>query len=75
MQITANGQVSIPPEIQQQLGLLPGTEIEIAVIGDTLQLKKKPEPNRGNHLISLMQGKASVKLTTDEIMALTRSEQ
>jgi AbrB family looped-hinge helix DNA binding protein len=41
MQITANGQITIPPEIQQQLGLEPGTEVHLEVVGDTLHLSKK----------------------------------
>jgi AbrB family looped-hinge helix DNA binding protein len=41
MQITANGQITIPLEIQQQLGLEPGTEVYLEVVGNTLHLRKK----------------------------------
>jgi AbrB family looped-hinge helix DNA binding protein len=41
MQITTDGQITIPPEIQQQLGLEPGTEVCLEVVGRTLHLTKK----------------------------------
>lgn len=72
MEVTHDGKIAIPTELQEQLGLLPGTEIELTVVGDTLQLQKKNRPGRGQALIDLMRGKATANLTTDEIMQLTR---
>lgn len=74
MKISDNGQITIPPDIQEQLGLLPGTEIQLEVIGDTLQLRKQPIPNQGTELITAMRGKATRSLTTDEILQLTRAD-
>lgn len=74
MKISPNGQITIPPDIQEQLGLLPGTEIQLKVIGDTLQLRKQPIPNQGAELIAALRGKATRSLTTDEIMQLTRAD-
>jgi antitoxin PrlF len=74
MKISPNGQITIPPDIQEQLGLLPGTEIQLEVIGDTLQLRKQPIPNQGAELIAALRGKATRSLTTDEIMQLTRAD-
>lgn len=73
MQITPDGQIPIPDEFRQQLGLLPGTEVELQIVGNTLHVTKKID-NRGQRLIALMQGKATTLLKTDEIIALTRSE-
>ena len=72
MEITPDGRVAIPPDIQTQLGLFPGTEIELTVIGNTLQLHKKNGTNRVQALITQMRGKATAKLSTAEIMELTR---
>jgi len=72
MEITPDGTIPIPPAIQEQLGLFPGTEIEFLVVGNTLQLQKKPGPSRGQALIARMRGKATAKLSTDDIMQLTR---
>jgi AbrB family looped-hinge helix DNA binding protein len=75
MRITREGQITIPAEIRQRLGLLPDTEVEFEVREDGLYLRKKLNPTRGSRLIELMQGKATGKLTTDQIMAMTRQDE
>ena len=72
MEIPHDGKISISTEIQEQLGLLPGTEIELNVIGNALQLQKKHHPGRGQALVDLMRGKATASLNTDAIMQLIR---
>jgi AbrB family looped-hinge helix DNA binding protein len=71
MKIDTNGQIAIPPNIREQLRLFPGTDVQLEVIGDILQIRK-PTPDRGTQIISAMRGKATSKLSTDEIMQLTR---
>jgi AbrB family looped-hinge helix DNA binding protein len=71
MKIDTNGQIAIPPDIREQLGLFPGTDIQLEVIGDTLQIRK-PTPDRGTQIIAAMRGKATSTLSTNEIMQLTR---
>ncbi len=77
MRISTKGQVTIPHDIRQKLGLLPNTEVEFRVIGDAVQIVKSrhQEKNRGRRLITRMRGKATIRMTTDEIMALTRGEE
>ncbi len=72
-QINPQGQITIPLDIQQQLGLLPGTEIEIVVVGDTVQLRKKDD-HRASRLVEAMRGKATKRLSTQDIMQLTRED-
>lgn len=74
MKITAKGQVTIPQEIREKMGFLPNTEVEFVIRGDTVQLVKSSSPgsSRGKALTRMMRGKATVRMTTDEIMALTR---
>lgn len=75
MKITSKGQVTIPVEIREQLGLLPNTDVEFEVVGNALYLKKVAiEPSPGKKLIAIMQGTATVKMTTEEIMLLTRQD-
>ena len=76
MQITAKGQVTIPIEIREKLGLLPHTKVVFEVEDDAAKIRRAPEvqQTRGQQLIERMRGKATVKMTTDEIMALTRGE-
>jgi AbrB family looped-hinge helix DNA binding protein len=72
MKITSKGQVTIPVEIREQLGFLPNTDVEFEVVGNALYLKKVSTESPGKKLIATMQGTASVKMTTEEIMLLTR---
>ena len=55
MRITTKGQVTIPIEIREKAGLLPNTEVEFRIKGNTVTLKRKKE---GHKFISffLMKG-------------------
>lgn len=73
MRITSKGQVTIPQDIRESAGLLPHTEVEFVIHGNKVWICKKTNKlSRGAALIRQMTGKATVKLTTDEIMALMR---
>jgi AbrB family looped-hinge helix DNA binding protein len=73
MRITSKGQVTIPIKVRQKAGLLPDTEVEFVVKGNTVIVKKAEKtPRRGRRLLTIMRGKAAKRLSTDEIMALTR---
>ena len=74
MRVTTKGQVTIPKEIRDKMGLRPHTDVEFAIRGGNVYLRKKTKgaAARGENLIHRMKGKATVRMTTDEIMALTR---
>ncbi len=72
MRITSKGQVTIPVEIREKMGLLPDTEVEFQISGSTVCLRKINSKRRSRNLIAQIRGKATVRMTTDEIMALTR---
>jgi len=76
MRITSKGQVTIPIEIRERLGLLPHTEVVFEVEGDSVRLRKADAhpDGRGQRLVRRLRGKATVEMTTDEILALTRGE-
>jgi len=75
MKVTANGQVTIPAQIRRQFHLLPGTEVEFVVEGDAAKIVPVHEANsNGRRIVERMHGKGSVRMTTDEIMALTRGD-
>jgi len=75
MRITSKGQVTIPKHVREKLGLLPHAEVEFVIRGRNVSLRRKTKGDgkRGMELLSRMRGKATVKMTTREIMALTRS--
>jgi len=73
MRITSKGQVTIPEEIRHRLGLLPETEVEFAVVGNTVRIRKAAgRPGRGRSIVDRLRGRATTRLTTDQILALTR---
>ncbi len=75
MRITSKGQVTIPIEVREKLGLLPNTEVAIEVHGNTARIVKAARQRgagRGANLLAGLRGKADVRMTTDEILALTR---
>ena len=72
MKIDTNGKITIPLDIQNKLGLQPGTEVQLEVVGDTLQIRKPKDSSRGTKLIATIRGKATNRITTNEIMQLTR---
>lgn len=77
VRITPNGTVPIPPEIQEQLGLLPDTEVQLVVEGDSLRIVKSAEgsESRGHVLIRKLRGRAVSPMSTDEIMNMTRGDE
>jgi antitoxin component of MazEF toxin-antitoxin module len=76
MRITRQGMVPIPPEIQDQLGLVPDTEVQLVVEGNALRITKTPAPEtRGSEVLRRLRGSAATTLSTDEIMAMTRGDE
>jgi antitoxin PrlF len=75
MRITTKGQVTIPREVREKMGFLPHSEVEFVVEGNVVYLRKeKGAKSRGKQLVESMRGRATVRMSTDEIMALTRGE-
>lgn len=75
MRITTKGQVTIPIDIRERLGLLPQTEVEFQVADGCVQIcKVEGTDRRGRALVEHMRGRATAGLTTEEILALTRGE-
>ena len=73
MRVSTKGQVTIPFDIRDKLGLLPHTEISMKAKGNRVIIEKKIDASsRGKHILSRITGKASVKMSTDEIMKITR---
>ena len=76
MRITSKGQVTIPIEIRERLGLLPHTEVRFEVEGNAVRIlrEKTSAGGRGQKLVERMRGRATSRMTTEEILALTRGE-
>ena len=76
MRITSKGQVTIPAEIRERAGLLPHTEVEFEIADDHARIRKsRPSGGgsaRGLAALHALRGSANSRLTTDQIMELTR---
>jgi AbrB family looped-hinge helix DNA binding protein len=78
MQITSKGQVTIPQEIRNRLGLLPYTKVEFELAGDHARIRKARRPpgesDRARMTLEVLRGTADTRMSTDDILALTRGE-
>jgi AbrB family looped-hinge helix DNA binding protein len=78
VQVTTKGQVTIPQEIRNRLGLLPNTKVEFEMAGDHARIRKaRRQPGegaRGRLALEGLRGSADTRMSTDEILALTRGE-
>ena len=82
MRITSKGQVTIPIAFREKAGLMPNTEVDFAMNREGQVVvfraaKKGRKKSRGELLIEHLREHARkhpIKMTTDEIMKLTRGE-
>ena len=43
--VTSKGQVTIPKEVRQQLGIRQGSRIEFSLVGDHVEMRVKSSPS------------------------------
>lgn len=73
MRITSKGQVTIPLAIRRRAGFLPDTEVEFELRGNAVVLRRAARaPRRGPRLLQALRGRGTTRMSTDQIMALTR---
>ena len=78
MRVTSKGQVTIPQAIREEAGLMPNTEVEFSVEDGDVLIRKVTQPTRATRgtraVAQLRHARPHVSMTTDELMALTRSD-
>ncbi len=76
MRITAKGQVTIPQDVRERAGLMPGTDVEFEIEAGMVRLVKVTtgvgRRTRGQKLVDSLRSHGDFKMTTDEIIALMR---
>lgn len=73
MRVTSKGQVTIPRDIRRKMGIVSHSEVEFVIERGTVILRPvQGASTKGSRLVETLRGRATVKMTTDEIMALTR---
>ena len=66
--VTAKYQITIPPEVRKELGIVPGTDVEITRQGDNYVLVVNPIDG----IIKRWRGKFKNETTTDDYMNQVR---
>ncbi len=74
MRVTSKGQVTIPLVVRRELGIDPGSEVEIVANGDHAEIRAVESLSRGERIVRALAGTATGGLSTDEVMALTRGD-
>lgn len=73
MHITTKGQVTIPQEIRTALGLRPHSDVYFIREGNRVYLSKNLElSKKSSRRFEHLRGVATVRMSTDEILKLTR---
>lgn len=74
MRVTSKGQVTIPLAIRKRLGILPDSEVEFDVKGGEAVIRKVEGRERGRKVVAALRGRGAVRMSTGEILALTRGK-
>ena len=78
MKVTTKGQVTIPLEVREQLGIRPGDAVQfrVDVANHTAFIVKVEGVTHGQRVVERLRGSgtANLEMTTDEIMALMRGD-
>ena len=74
MRVTTKGQVTIPQHIREKMGLTPSSEVDFVEEKGRVYLVKKADADPEKSRFRKFRGTATVKMTTDEIMKLTRGK-
>jgi AbrB family looped-hinge helix DNA binding protein len=74
--MTLKGQVTIPKQIRESLGLMPGVQLTFAVNreGDVVLHRTDPISTPTQDRFEAARGKADLKWRTQDLMALLRGE-
>jgi AbrB family looped-hinge helix DNA binding protein len=71
MRVTTKGQVTIPKNVREKLGIIPETDIDFQEDNGRFYIVKTTNP-KSTQKFKRFRGIATAKMTTEEIMKLTR---
>jgi AbrB family looped-hinge helix DNA binding protein len=73
MRVTSKGQVTIPLGVRQLLKIRAGSEVDFLAEGNTVRIvPARAADGRGKSLVKRLRGRATARMSTEQIMALTR---
>jgi antitoxin PrlF len=73
-QLTSKGQVTVPKSVRDYLGLKAGSAVtfERSANGEVVMRSAKPSKKERGSAFARLRGRATVRMKTEEILALTR---
>ena len=74
MKVTIKGQVTIPKEVREKLGIQPLSEVEFVEEQGRIFLVKKESGKTDKTRFARVRGSATARMSTEEIMRLTRGD-
>ena len=74
MKVTIKGQVTIPKEVREKFDIQPLSEVDFVEEQGRVFLVKKEPGMRDKKRFARVRGSATAKMSTEEIMRLTRGE-
>lgn len=74
MRVTTKGQITIPLSIRKKLNITPATEVDFVIDENGRVYLVKKENQTSSQRFSRLRGIATVNMSTEEIMALTRGD-
>ena len=73
--VTSKGQVTIPKRVRDLLRIQPGSAVDFQIEADgRVILRKVGRAAKTRSRFAVLRGRATVRMRTEEIMALTRGE-
>jgi antitoxin PrlF len=73
MRVTTKGQVTIPKNVRESLGIVPETDVDFQEDNGRFYIVKISK-NKPTTRFNKLRGIATTKMSTDEIMDLTRKK-
>jgi len=73
MRVTTKGQVTIPQRVRERLGITPGSEVDFQLDDAGARLVRVSR-GEGKDAAAAMRGRATARMSTEEIMVLTRGD-
>jgi AbrB family looped-hinge helix DNA binding protein len=75
MRLNSKGQVTIPAALRERYDLHEGDEVDVVEDGNVLRIvRAEGSASRGERAVQRMRGRATTRLSTDQLMELLRGE-
>jgi antitoxin PrlF len=73
--LTVKGQITVPKDLRDAFGWAPHTELQFQRLADGVKLTRSTQgKGRGWRIVERLRGSGNRKLSTDQIMRLTRDK-